>query len=89
MLGNDDMSWRVTPTDKTVSQKLKEEIIAFISNNEMSSDMHTRKEENQIQVKYADTNPYSTRVSKIRLTIFLTGMVTTQMQIIAPIKLSR
>ena len=33
----------------------------------MSLDMHTRKEENQIQIKYSDTNAYSTRVSKFGL----------------------
>ena len=54
---DDDMGQRVIPTDKTGSQEPKEEIISFIFNNEMRSDMNTRKEENQIQVKYADTNP--------------------------------
>ena len=86
MPGDDDMGQRVIHTDKTVSQEPKEEIIYFICNNEMSSDMNTRKEENQIQIKYADTNAYSTRLSKIWLTISLIGMVTTHMNIIAPIK---
>ena len=60
--GDDDMGQRVITTDKTGSQESTEEIISFIFNNEMSSDMHTRKEENQIQVEYSDTNPYTTRV---------------------------
>ena len=54
MPGDDDMGQRVIPTDKTGSQEPKEEIIYFICNNEVSSDMHTRKEENQIQIKYAE-----------------------------------
>ena len=87
MPGDDDMGQRVISTDKTGSQEPKKEIISFICNNEMSSDMHTRKEDNQIQIKYADTNAYSTRLSKIRLTILLIVMVITQMQIIASIKL--
>ena len=33
MPGNDDMGQRVIPTNKIGSQKLKEEIIAFICNN--------------------------------------------------------
>ena len=56
--GDDDMGQHVIPTDKTGSQEPKEEIIYFICNNEMSLYMHTRKEDNQIQIKYADTNAY-------------------------------
>ena len=86
MPGDDDMGQRVIPTYKTGSQEPKEEIIPFICNNEMISDTNTRKKDNKIYIKYADTNAYSTIVSKIRLTILLIGMVTTNMQIIAPIK---
>ena len=83
------MGQRVIPTDKIGSQEPKEEIFSFICNNDMSSEINTIKKYNQINTKYADTNAYSTRVSKIRLTIFLIGMITTHMHIIVPIKLRR
>ena len=86
MPGDDDMGQCVTPTDNTLLQEKMEEIISFICNNQMSSDMHTKKEDNQVQIKVSHINAHSTRVSKIRLTIFLIVMVATQMHIIAAIK---
>ena len=59
MSGDDDIVQHIIPNNKLLPQESKGGIT--FSNNYMSSYMHRREAENQIQIKYGDTSAQSER----------------------------
>ena len=71
--GNDEIIIKNIPIDKTRSQESKGYILFVLSNNEISSYIHTRNADIKIKNSCDATIVYSSRVVYNRLKIFSIG----------------